>query len=355
MYAMTLPAFIGLLCVCASGCSAFPGGESDCTSWTLPGGAPGPSRPADAMPGPAPDAAVCELRMDLQTEAAPGQPAGAFHLFSPEDAWGFMSREKGSIEDTPTPLTQSERGNLLMDKAYWSNFILDPIRVFKAPASWSRRAWIEAALIAGTTFALYTLDDHFQRWSQEHRGSTSDTIAKWVKPLGSGLFALPALAGFYAAGRTSGSVRAQETALLGFESLVLTEAAVEVLKYSAGRAGPGRSSGNGTFQGPSFSGTGSSFPSGQASSAFAFATIIALEYRDHAWVPPLAYGLATLTGLSRINDNAHWSSDVFLGAVLGYSVSRFLFHEHHVMSRNELILAPFIDRDRRGLMLNYTF
>jgi membrane-associated phospholipid phosphatase len=48
------------------------------------------------------------------------------------------------------------------------------------------------------------------------------------------------------------------------------------------------------------------------------ATVFATMYRDQRWVPPVAYGLATLVGLSRIYDNAHWASDVMAGAAIGF-------------------------------------
>jgi len=58
------------------------------------------------------------------------------------------------------------------------------------------------------------------------------------------------------------------------------------------------------------------------------ATIIAERYRRHRWVPWVAYGLATLVGFSRITLQAHFPSDIFAGAVLGYAIS------HYVVLRN---------------------
>lgn len=58
-----------------------------------------------------------------------------------------------------------------------------------------------------------------------------------------------------------------------------------------------------------------SFPSGHTTTAFAFATVIAEEHSLYYSVP--AYALATLVGLSRINDNAHYLHDVVFGATVG--------------------------------------
>ena len=38
-------------------------------------------------------------------------------------------------------------------------------------------------------------------------------------------------------------------------------------------------------------------------------------------MPIISYGLASLVGISRIIEDTHWASDVFVGAVLGYLTS----------------------------------
>lgn len=59
------------------------------------------------------------------------------------------------------------------------------------------------------------------------------------------------------------------------------------------------------------------FPSGHTTTAFAFASVIGTEHEWY-WALP-AYGLATMTAFSRINDNAHQLHDVLAGAVIGTS------------------------------------
>jgi membrane-associated phospholipid phosphatase len=82
------------------------------------------------------------------------------------------------------------------------------------------------------------------------------------------------------------------------------------------------------FTGTFFSGSespvkGSSFPSGHAAGAFSVATVVARRNGNHRWVPWTVYGFATVIGLARITDEAHFPSDVFLGSVMGYTVTRF--------------------------------
>lgn len=60
------------------------------------------------------------------------------------------------------------------------------------------------------------------------------------------------------------------------------------------------------------------FPSGHTSTAFSIATVFAKMYDDKLAVPIIAYSAASLVGLSRLTEHAHWMSDVFVGAALGY-------------------------------------
>lgn len=66
------------------------------------------------------------------------------------------------------------------------------------------------------------------------------------------------------------------------------------------------------------------FPSGHTTTAFAFAATVATE---HAWYwGIMAYTLASFTGFSRINDNAHRLHDVVAGAVIGTSYGLSIYY-----------------------------
>jgi membrane-associated phospholipid phosphatase len=76
-------------------------------------------------------------------------------------------------------------------------------------------------------------------------------------------------------------------------------------------------------KGPWYSGPGS-FPSGHMIAAMSLATIFALRYSDRRWVPYMAYGIAVVIGFSRITLLSHFPSDVFVGGVFGYAISRYV-------------------------------
>ena len=67
-----------------------------------------------------------------------------------------------------------------------------------------------------------------------------------------------------------------------------------------------------------------SFPSGHTSSAFAVATVIAERYKKNKLAFISAYSLATLVGVSRITQDAHWLSDVLVGASIGYLSGKYI-------------------------------
>jgi len=76
-----------------------------------------------------------------------------------------------------------------------------------------------------------------------------------------------------------------------------------------------------TFQGwltlTNFSSETQSFPSGHTTTAFGLAMALSLLYPRARW---LFFSLAVLVGLHRVSVGAHYMSDVFAGAAVGYTV-----------------------------------
>ncbi len=60
------------------------------------------------------------------------------------------------------------------------------------------------------------------------------------------------------------------------------------------------------------------FPSGHTSTAFSMASVFAHQYADKPLVPPFAYAIASVVGITRLTEHDHWASDVFAGACIGY-------------------------------------
>lgn len=132
---------------------------------------------------------------------------------------------------------------------------------------------------------------------------------------------------FYALSLARKDSYGQRTALLAGEAVADAEILTTVMKNVDRRLRPSDIPPNGDFShtwfkthGRLLSGRGS-FPSGHTIAAFSVATVFADRYRKHRWVPYVAYGLAGFVGFTRVPLQAHFVSDVFAGAALGYVVA----------------------------------
>ncbi len=125
-----------------------------------------------------------------------------------------------------------------------------------------------------------------------------------------------------------------------FEAAALSGVATYLVKGLAGRARPYLDStraNNFSFgRGISTSEDYQSFPSEHTAAAFAFATAMTARLSARhspsvKWAAPVMYGIATLTGISRVYHHDHWASDCLLGAAIG-TVSGLVserWHERH--------------------------
>jgi len=120
----------------------------------------------------------------------------------------------------------------------------------------------------------------------------------------------------------------QKTALLAGEAVADVEIVSEALKTASSRLRPSSVALRGNYadtwtEGSIGSSSHASFPSGHTIVAFSIATVVARRYPAHRWLPLIAYGLAGAVGFSRLSLSAHFAADVFAGAALGYTISRF--------------------------------
>lgn len=134
----------------------------------------------------------------------------------------------------------------------------------------------------------------------------------------------------YLGGRFTGDNYAKQSGLFATEALGDAMIADYALKSVFGRLHPSDIPAHGDFTHTWFkypaplSSNPGSFPSGHSALAFAVASVLARRYPRHRWVPWVVYGAATIVALSRIPDQAHFASDVFGGAALGFAIGHFV-------------------------------
>jgi len=132
-------------------------------------------------------------------------------------------------------------------------------------------------------------------------------------------------------------------------SLLLTDLVTTRLKRSIVKTRPGGDNDN-------------AFPSAHTSYSFSTATVLYEEFKDTS--PLLAYSgyaFAVTTGVLRMAKNAHWISDVLLGAGIGMTITKLVYHFDYLFAWNPFkatdatIIAPQVNQDGAGLYLSYTF
>jgi membrane-associated phospholipid phosphatase len=214
------------------------------------------------------------------------------------------------------------------------NFLEDQKQIWTFPTQLAKgKHWLPTLAVAGVTTIFLVTDSHdtpYFRRTTEFNGfnkAFSGTIT------GAEIAAIPAA--FMVVGHFRHNSYAETTALLAAEAYADTAVVDEVMKVATRRLRPSDIPPSGSFSDTfyegrsSAAGFNSSFPSGHAIAAFSVATVFAHRYRQHRWVPFVAYGLASVIAFSRVTNQAHFPSDVFLGAALGFAISEFSVLKPH--------------------------
>jgi membrane-associated phospholipid phosphatase len=254
------------------------------------------------------------------------------------------------------PERKSLRGKIKLDSDYFKGMFADTGYALTSPWRWDKSDWFTASIVAGTTGVFFALDEEIRDIFQYRGKDSSVTITNFTtifEPFGNAITTVPALAGFYIYGKYWENKKAERTALLAVESLLVTGLFTSVLKTMVGRQRPHSGEGADIFKGPSIN--KNSFPSGHTSSAFAIATVMANEYEEIPYIAPITYGIATLTGMSRVHEDKHWVSDIFFGAMLGYFTSKTILKLHSNKKGRHFTIYPRVDRRGGGLVLSTRF
>ena len=248
---------------------------------------------------------------------------------------------------------QDSQNRLKLDRDYFMGIFSDIAYTATSPLRWDDSDWITAGWVAGGTGLLFILDEEIRDGFEDSRSSTTDDVSEFFERFGNGAISIPALGAFYLYGYFGEDAKAERTALIAVESFLVTGLFTTVLKTVAGRHRPSTGDSATSFDG--FTTDHGSFPSGHTSTVFAIATVIANEYEDVPYIKPISYGIATMTGLSRINDEKHRASDVFFGAALGYFTSKTLLRLHSNKKGQHFTIYPRADRNGGGIVLAKRF
>jgi membrane-associated phospholipid phosphatase len=245
-----------------------------------------------------------------------------------------------SLPDAPVPTADARRASsATIDdvdvswKKLPRRILADQKDIWLFPLQIARgNYWVPTVAVVGGTAGLIVADPKVAPYFRKHAGNLDDLNDTFDGTITSAETALVPLS-LLAAGYIRHDPYQVNTSLLAGEAFVDSEIVDVALKAITQRKRPIAIPPSGPFNDTFFNNGKShfsegSFPSGHAIGAFSIATVIANRYHHHRWVPIAAYGLAAAISLSRVSTSAHFPSDVFLGASLGYVIAKFQVLQH---------------------------
>lgn len=218
-------------------------------------------------------------------------------------------------------------------------FLQDEKKLWTSPIKMVNKEKVFWAPVLGATILALSRDEKI--YSEFKSFESKHTWVSKVSPVitcgGGNITVVSASALFYFGGLAFHNEKAKQTGLLSIQALAHAGLIITIGKYFTGRQRPSYDNGKdywhwfptslSTFKkGYPRSGY-DAFPSGHTIAAWSVATVIAKQYRNKKIIPVICYTLATCVGLSRITEDAHWMSDVIIGAALGYSIGSFVVRE----------------------------
>jgi membrane-associated phospholipid phosphatase len=227
-----------------------------------------------------------------------------------------------------------------------------------APIHFKAKQWLITGSAIGVTAILIHQDNDINRWArglkEDHQwiNKSSPVITKFGAQYGA-----LTVCTFGLVSAAFKNEKGVQTSLLATQSMITSGVWIQIIKQISGRERPnasyyGSHSGGGSWHGPFASynktlalkypdASFNSFASGHTAIAFSIATVFASQYNHTPVIPILSYTAATMVGLSRLTENKHWSSDVFVGALLGYLCGKQVvkhFHKLNEVNPNSMSL-----------------
>lgn len=267
---------------------------------------------------------------------------------------GCTSEEQNSIdalEFQKSPLAKLQQNG--MSPKEFSELLKkhDPRNEQKAyyiPLGLSDKELLTLAAATSLGLVLFPSDGATMNFVQDHKSEVTEAL---VYPTNNHerLIMGGAALGSYFVGLVIKDNKLKSAGLYVVTTQIATQVVTEGFKRGFGRERPNK--GKGPY---AFGTDGKSFISGHSAGAWSFATVFAEIYKDHDYIPYLAYGVAALTSYGRLHDNKHFLSDVFFGAVVGHLVTKMVLRMHEGDdSEGGLLVAPSYDADSGIGSLNF--
>jgi membrane-associated phospholipid phosphatase len=262
--------------------------------------------------------------------------AHGFSLIAPDGTAGTYPAVRGAYtlaaggqpDQQPPVAPKAQSGNQgytaepIFSPEFPKTLVKDVVYAFTAPARWDKKDWLIFGAGVAAVAAVSLLDKPVRTQVQHIQNGSANDVAGEIRKFG-GPYSYGVLGLFLAGGEAFNNAPAKAVFIDGAAATMISAGLALGLKYGVGRSRPSAEQGNSFFR--PFSSSGQSFPSGEATQAFAVASVIASHY-DDLWIKGASYAIASLVGMARIYEDAHWTSDALAGALIGTAVGCAIVH-----------------------------
>jgi membrane-associated phospholipid phosphatase len=227
-----------------------------------------------------------------------------------------------------------------------SQFGSESFRFIKQPLKWENNDWLKLGLFSAGTILLMQADlpihDAVLKDQSYYKSFPIEAGRIWGE-----VYPTAIIAGAF--GLHGLIANDPSTKKIGFEivqTALYAGAITTFLKIATGRARPFTDRGSAAYHPFTFFDDDfHSLPSGHVTLAFSLSTVLSKNTKSDL-LEIIAYLPAVLTAISRVYQDNHWSSDVFLSAAIGYFVGDWVvnLHEEKRSSIETISISPLAIR-----------
>ncbi len=215
-----------------------------------------------------------------------------------------------------------------VNKYNFPEFFHEAGSYLKQPTKWKGGDLLKMSAIGVVTFSLMQVDEKIRRTALNNPKYAKSLPMEIGKQWG-GFFFIPITAVTLL---THGAIsHNQTTKKLGFEiaeAVIFSETTTFISKGFIGRSRPFTNHGAFDYHPFTFfNSPHNSFPAGHVGAAFALSSVLSKNV-DSGFLKVIAYIPAFLTAASRVYQDEHWTSDVFLGGSIGLLVGNWVVNLH---------------------------
>ena len=212
-----------------------------------------------------------------------------------------------------------------------------------AGAAVTPRVLLATGAAAGTVLLLSRVDESLTSNARSLAKRTPRRLRRVMHEAGNVQIVRPMAIVLFLGSLTSGDEKFQDAAFTSLQAIVLSNLVTNGLKLAVGRARPRDGLGPGSVS--PFSGR-RSFPSGHATTAFAFTMPWLLFYPGPATY--VLSGLAAGTAIVRMVDDYHWFTDVLAVAAIG-TWAGYRLAKRHGQGRSRVQIVPVVVHGKVGV------